>query len=81
MTNPFENEQGEYLVLINEEGQYSLWPAYLDVPLGWQAIGPKGGRKVCLEWIDENWTDMRPLSLKRQMEEDTRMRELRERID
>ena len=77
MTNPFENEQGEYLVLINEEGQYSLWPAYLDIPLGWEATGPKGERKVCLEWIDENWTDMRPLSLKRQMEEDIRMREQR----
>jgi uncharacterized protein YbdZ (MbtH family) len=77
MTNPFENEQGEYLVLVNEEGQYSLWPAYLDVPLGWKATGPKGERKVCLEWIDQNWTDMRPLSLRRQMEEDIRRRELR----
>jgi MbtH protein len=77
MTNPFENEQAEYLVLVNEEGQYSLWPAYLDVPLGWKATGPKGERKVCLEWIDQNWTDMRPLSLRRQMEEDIRRRELR----
>jgi MbtH protein len=70
MTNPFENEKGEYLVLVNEEGQYSLWPEFLDIPLGWAATGPKGERKVCLEWIDQNWTDMRPLSLRRQMEED-----------
>jgi uncharacterized protein YbdZ (MbtH family) len=75
MTNPFEDENGEYLVLINEEGQYSLWPAFLDVPLGWRTVGPRGGRKTCLDWIDENWTDMRPLSLVRQMEEDARRRE------
>jgi MbtH protein len=74
MTNPFENEDGVYLVLVNDEGQYSLWPAYLDIPIGWRATGPKGERKVCLEWIDRNWTDMRPLSLVRQMEEDARKR-------
>jgi MbtH protein len=74
MTNPFENENGEYIVLVNEEGQYSLWPDFLEVPLGWKTIGPRGQRRACLTWIDENWTDMRPLSLVRQMEEDARMR-------
>jgi MbtH protein len=69
MTNPFEDEEGEYLVLVNEEGQYSLWPAFLDIPLGWTATGPRGERKTRLAWIGENWTDMRPLSLVRQMEE------------
>jgi MbtH protein len=54
MTNPFEDEKGDFVVLINEEGQYSLWPNHLDIPLGWEATGPKGDRKVCLEWIDEN---------------------------
>jgi MbtH protein len=74
VTNPFEDENGEYLVLVNEEGQYSLWPAFLDVPLGWTATGPRGRRQTCLDWIDEHWTDMRPLSLVRQMEEDARVR-------
>jgi MbtH protein len=75
MTNPFEDENGEYLVLINDEGQYSLWPAFLDVPLGWRTTGPRGARQACLDYIDENWKDMRPLSLVRQMEEDRRARD------
>jgi MbtH protein len=72
MTNPFEEEDGEYLVLINAEGQHSLWPALLDIPTGWRATGPRGERRACLAWIDENWKDMRPMSLVRQMEEDAR---------
>ncbi len=75
MTNPFENEDAEYLVLINDEGQHSLWPAFIDVPAGWKAIGPRGARHVCLEWIEQNWTDMRPLSLVREMEADALARE------
>jgi MbtH protein len=72
MSNPFEDDDGNYLVLINEEAQYSLWPAFLDIPLGWKVVGPQGKRSVCLAWIDQNWTDMRPLSLVRQMEADAR---------
>jgi uncharacterized protein YbdZ (MbtH family) len=75
MTNPFEDENGEYLVLRNDEGQHSLWPTFLDIPAGWEAVGPKGARATCLEWIDANWTDMRPLSLIRQMEADARAKE------
>lgn len=75
MTNPFDNETGEFLVLVNDERQYSLWPAFLDIPIGWKATGPKGDRKTCLDWIDKTWTDMRPASLVRQMEEDARERE------
>ena len=74
MTNPFEDEKGDYLVLINDEEQYSLWPAYLDVPQGWHVTGPRGERQVCLDWIDRTWTDMRPRSLRLQMEEDDRAR-------
>jgi len=68
MTNPFENENGEYLVLVNHEGQYSLWPDFRDVPAGWTPVGPKGKRQICLDWIEENWTDMRPKSLIEAME-------------
>jgi len=74
MTNPFEDDTAQFLVLINDEGQYSLWPGHLDIPPGWRATGPTGARKTCLAWIEENWTDMRPLSLVRQMEEDARVR-------
>jgi MbtH protein len=68
MTNPFENENGKYLVLVNDEGQYSLWPEFLAIPAGWTAVGPRGQRKVCLEWVEQVWTDMRPLSLVRAMD-------------
>jgi MbtH protein len=63
VTNPFENEGGEFVVLTNDERQYSLWPAFCDIPAGWSAVTQKGNRKTCLDWIDENWTDMRPQSL------------------
>lgn len=68
MMNPFEDDNGEYLVLVNEEQQYSLWPAFRDVPAGWSAVGPRGKRKECLSWIETNWTDMRPRSLAKAME-------------
>ena len=79
MTNPFDDDDGEFLVLINDEGQHSLWPSFLDVPAGWQTTGPKGKRTVCLAWIEEHWTDMRPASLVRQMEEDARERASKQR--
>jgi uncharacterized protein YbdZ (MbtH family) len=63
VTNPFEDESIEHRVLVNREGQHSLWPAFRDIPDGWTAIGPTGGRQTCLEWIEANWTDMRPRSL------------------
>lgn len=68
MTNPFDDETGEFLVLVNHERQYSLWPAHLDVPAGWSVTGPRGRRQACLDWIDANWTDMRPASLVREMD-------------
>jgi MbtH protein len=63
MTNPFDDEAGDFLVLINEEGQYSLWPSFHEVPDGWTRTGPAGARDKCLAWIEENWTDLRPNSL------------------
>jgi MbtH protein len=72
VTNPLEIEQSQYLVLINKDGQHSLWPASINIPSGWWATGPKGASKACLAWIEQNWTDMRPLSLVCRMEEDAR---------
>ncbi|HRC55863.1 MAG: MbtH family protein [Myxococcales bacterium] len=62
-TNPFEDEQGSYQVLVNDEGQHSLWPAQLAVPAGWRrAFGPEA-RASCLRFVDESWRDLRPRSL------------------
>jgi MbtH protein len=63
MTNPFEDEDADYLVLRNEEGQYSLWPTFVDVPDGWESVFGEAPRQACLDHIEENWTDMRPKSL------------------
>ncbi|MBM3779488.1 MAG: MbtH family protein [Acidimicrobiia bacterium] len=68
MANPFDDETGEFLVVVNDEEQYSLWPAFKDIPAGWRAIGPRGSRAVCLEWIERTWTDMRPKSLRDAMD-------------
>ncbi|NJO81149.1 MAG: MbtH family NRPS accessory protein [Cyanobacteria bacterium RM1_2_2] len=58
-----------YFVVINEEEQYSIWPDYREIPFGWRAVGKSGLKQECLEYIKEVWTDMRPLSLRRQMEQ------------
>lgn len=67
MTNPFEDEKGTYVVLINDEDQYSLWPSYIDVPQGWRIVHPADSRQACLDYINEHWTDMRPRSLVNEM--------------
>jgi MbtH protein len=63
MTNPFEDEQGTYLVLVNHENQHSLWPADIDVPAGWSVTHGPDTRADCLAHIEATWTDMRPASL------------------
>ncbi|ROL83474.1 MbtH family protein [Pseudomonas chlororaphis] len=63
MTNPFENDELSFAVLVNEEGQYSLWPEFMECPKGWrQKFGP-ATRQACLDYINDNWRDMRPASL------------------
>jgi MbtH protein len=74
MTNPFEDPDANYLVLINDEGQHSLWPVFADVPDGWEVIFGEAGRQECLDFIETNWTDMRPNSLIEAMEEDAAKR-------
>ncbi len=72
MANPFDNDDGDFLVLVNAERQYSLWPGSKKVPAGWSVEGPRGGRQDCLTWIEENWTDMRPRSLVEAMDATSR---------
>ena len=55
--------------MVNHEGQYSIWPEYKENPLGWRDAGKVGTKAECLEFIKEVWTDMRPLSLRKKMEE------------
>ncbi|MEV0535396.1 MbtH family NRPS accessory protein [Kitasatospora sp. NPDC050463] len=54
-----------FRVLVNDEGQHSLWPAGLQVPAGWHTVGPTGTKEECMTYVDEHWTDLRPLSLRR----------------
>jgi MbtH protein len=63
MTNPFENPDGGYLVLVNDEGQHSLWPAFAEVPAGWTVVHDTDTRAACLDYVERNWVDMRPRSL------------------
>ena len=63
MTNPFEDSNDSYLALINDESQYSLWPAFVEVPAGWTVAYPEDTRQACLDYINQHWTDMRPQSL------------------
>ncbi|MFB4309163.1 MbtH family protein [Actinomadura sp. GTD37] len=63
MSNPFEDPDGTYTVLVNDEGQHSLWPSFAEVPAGWTVAKDEDTRQACLDYINENWTDMRPKSL------------------
>ncbi|MEU3207451.1 MbtH family protein [Streptomyces cyaneofuscatus] len=63
MANPFEDENGTYLVLVNDEGQHSLWPSFVEVPAGWTVAHPEDTRQACLDYVEQNWTDLRPRSL------------------
>jgi len=65
--NPFDDESGRFLVLVNAEEQHSLWPVFAPVPDGWTLAygGPDGAeRGECLTFVETNWTDLRPRSLR-----------------
>ncbi|GAB3472886.1 MbtH family protein [Nocardiopsis coralliicola] len=64
MNNPFDDADGRFLVLVNDEEQHSLWPAFAEVPGGWVVVHGPGGRQECLDHIEANWTDMRPRSVR-----------------
>ncbi|WUH99883.1 MbtH family protein [Spirillospora sp. NBC_00431] len=62
-TNPFDDPEGGFLVLVNDEGQHSLWPSFADVPAGWTVAHGEDTREECLRYVEKNWTDLRPRSL------------------
>ena len=63
-TNPFDDETGTFLVLVNDEEQHSLWPTFADVPAGWQKAFGEASRAECLAYVEEHWTDIRPKNLR-----------------
>lgn len=69
MSRNEEDDNRIYQAVVNHEEQYSIWPADKQLPLGWKPAGKNGTKKECLEYIGEVWTDMRPLSLRKKMQE------------
>lgn len=67
-----QEDEAIYKVVVNHEEQYSIWPTYREPPLGWREAGKEGTKEECLAYIGEVWTDMRPLSLRKRMEEAAR---------
>lgn len=67
-TNPFDDPEGRFLVLVNDEGQHSLWPSFAEVPGGWTTAFEENTREACLAYVEANWTDLRPRSLAASMD-------------
>ena len=63
MSNPFDDADGSFLVLVNDEQQHSLWPAFAPAPAGWRQVAGPDTRQACLDYVEKHWTDLRPLSL------------------
>lgn len=62
--NPFDDPEGRFLVLVNDEDQHSLWPEFAAVPGGWRHVHGPVDREAALAYVEENWTDLRPRSLR-----------------
>jgi MbtH protein len=67
-TSVFDDDESVFNVVMNHEEQYSIWPSEREIPAGWRAVGKTGKKKECLEYIEQVWTDMRPLSLRQRMD-------------
>ncbi|MFA7762535.1 MbtH family protein [Streptomyces sp. NRRL S-448] len=63
-SNPFDDADGRFYVLVNGEEQHSLWPAFAEIPAGWRIVFGEESRRQCLEHIEAHWTDLRPKSLR-----------------
>ncbi|MBD3557345.1 MbtH family protein [Planktothrix sp. FACHB-1355] len=68
MSDEYQDQDIRYAVVMNHEEQYSIWFADREIPAGWNEVGKTGTKEECLSYIKEVWTDMRPLSLRKQME-------------
>ena len=63
-SNPFDDENGTFHVLVNDEEQHSLWPVFKDVPSGWRVVFGPVSRQEAMDYVDTHWTDLRPKSLR-----------------
>jgi len=65
----FDRDDVTFTVVVNHEEQYSIWPTFKAIPAGWTAVGKTGSKKECLDHIEQVWIDMRPLSLRKFMDD------------
>jgi uncharacterized protein YbdZ (MbtH family) len=70
MSNPFDDTNGRFYVLVNDEEQHSLWPSFVAIPDGWDIAFGEEGRQECLDYVERHWTDLRPKSLRLAMAAD-----------
>jgi uncharacterized protein YbdZ (MbtH family) len=68
--NPFDDDNGNLFVLVNDEDQHSLWPEFADIPAGWRVVYGAAARAACLDHIERHWTDIRPKSLRDRLAQD-----------
>lgn len=68
MTNPFDDANGRFVVLVNDEEQHSLWPSFAEIPAGWRTVFGENTREACVAYVEEHWTDLRPKSLRDRMD-------------
>lgn len=61
------NSEVEYVVVVNDEEQYSIWPTFREIPLGWRKVGKSGTKQECLDYIEEVWTDITPKSVREEI--------------
>ncbi len=61
--NPFDDDHGAFVALVNDGDQHSLWPSFADTPAGWRMVYGEASRAECLHYVEQNWTDVRPKSL------------------
>jgi uncharacterized protein YbdZ (MbtH family) len=62
--NPFDDDNEDFFVLVNNEEQHSLWPGFADVPVGWRVVFGAADRAACLDYVEQNWPDIRPKTLR-----------------
>lgn len=67
MSNVVSAAEVLFDVVVNDEGQYSIWASGKHLPQGWRAVGKQGTKESCLDYINDVWVDMRPISLQRSM--------------
>jgi glycopeptidolipid biosynthesis protein len=65
--NPFDDDNGSFFVLVNDEEQHSLWPTFAEVPPGWRVVYGEASRTACLDYVEQHWTDIRTKSLREKL--------------